>query len=101
MHYPSVAQNQSRGPEEIEVGVSVVGAVRIRCLLDPDWVSVLCFRVSPNEPSQYLGVVTGVETDTPGLHLVDQHRWRFPTPELRQALRRRVIDLYRTWKQAR
>ncbi|GAB3220584.1 hypothetical protein GCM10027447_05130 [Glycomyces halotolerans] len=101
MHYPSAALNPPPDPEEIEVGVTVVGTVRIRCLLDPDWVSVLCFRIAPGELTHYLGVVTGVETDSPNLHLVEAQRWRFPTPELRQTLRLNVVQLYHSWKRAR
>ncbi|GAB3644539.1 hypothetical protein [Glycomyces tarimensis] len=88
-------------PEETEVGITVVGSVRIRCVLDPEWVSVICLRVAPNEQSQYLGVVTGVDTDTPNLHLISKQSWRFPTPELRETMRREIVRLYRHWRQSR
>ncbi|WP_100444264.1 hypothetical protein [Glycomyces xiaoerkulensis] len=99
MDYPNARPDRwEPAPEDIEVGVTVVGAVRLRCLLDPDWGSVLCFRVAPGELAQYVGVVTGLETGTPGLYLTDAGRWRFPTPEKRSELRRTVIDLYGDWK---
>lgn len=99
MHYPSVTgeHRPSPAPQEIEVGVTVVDSTRIRCLLDPDWGSVMCFRIAPGELSDYIGVLTGPGTDTPNLHLVSQYRWRFPTPEARETLRQAVLDLYRSW----
>ncbi|WP_143034682.1 hypothetical protein [Glycomyces sambucus] len=99
MQYPSVqgSQGPTPAPQEIEVGVEVDGSTRIRCLLDPDWGSVMCFRIAPGELSIYLGVVTGPDTPTPNLHLVSEHSWRFPTPEMREAFRQSVLDLYRRW----
>ncbi|GAA2283907.1 hypothetical protein GCM10009853_043110 [Glycomyces scopariae] len=99
MQYPSVSGSRrlAPAPQEIEVGVEVVGSTRIRCLLDPDWGSVMCFRIAPGELSAYLGVLTGPDTATPNLHLVSEHGWRFPTPETREALRQTVLDLYRCW----
>ena len=88
-------------PEETEIGITVVGSVRLRCVLDPEWVSVICFRIAPNEPSQYLGVVTGVETTSPYLHLITEESWRVPTPELRESMRSSVTDLYHRWKSGR
>jgi hypothetical protein len=101
MQYPSVTSKNRPSPippPETEIGVTVVGSTRIRCLLDPDWGSVMCFRIVPGELSAYLGVVTGPDTTTPNLHLVSEHRWRFPTPEAREALRQTVLGLYLTWK---
>ncbi|WP_100448578.1 hypothetical protein [Glycomyces xiaoerkulensis] len=101
MHYPSAAVHQPPQPEELEVGITVVGPIRLRCLFDPDWGSVLCLRIAPGEVAQYLGVVAGIETDSPNLHLIDKQRWRFPTPESREQLRQSVIALYRTWRYRR
>lgn len=99
MQYPSVQGDRrpSSTPQESEVGVTVVGSNRIRCLLDPEWGSVMCFRISPGEFSTYLGVLTGPETTTPNLHLLPEQRWRFPTLESREALRQSVLGLYRSW----
>ncbi|WP_100448931.1 hypothetical protein [Glycomyces xiaoerkulensis] len=100
MHYPSVRPDRtSPAPEDIEVGLTVVGDVRVRCLFDPDWGSVICLRIAPGELAQYLGVVAGIETDGPNLYLAEAQRWRLPTPEHRQTLRRNVIDLYRRWRE--
>ena len=103
MQYPSVDhyRTSSPVPQEKEVGIVLVGSNRIRCLLDPDWGSVMCFRISPGELSDYLGVLTGPDTDAPNLHLIAEHCWRFPTPEAREALRQTVLGLYRVWKARR
>ncbi|WP_157930510.1 hypothetical protein [Glycomyces xiaoerkulensis] len=102
MLYPSAQSDvPPAAPDDIEVGIILVGPTRVRCLFDPDWGSVLCLRIAPGELAQYLGVVAGMETDSPTLYLDGTSHWRFPTPELRERLRRQVIDLYGKWKQAR
>jgi hypothetical protein len=103
MQYPSVSGSRrpSPTPQEIEVGITVVGSTRIRCLLDPDWGSVMCFRIAPGELSSYIGVLTGPETITSNLHLVSEYKWRFPTPEIRETLRQTVLSLYRNWRDQR
>jgi hypothetical protein len=87
-------------PEEIEVGVIVAGGVRVRCLLDTDWGSVLLLRVAPGEVAQYLGVVASVDGDNPRLHIAVEQAWRLPTMERREELRRAVAKRYRDWKLA-
>ncbi|WP_157930605.1 hypothetical protein [Glycomyces xiaoerkulensis] len=83
------------------MGVTIVGETRVRVLFDPDWGSLVCLRVAPGEIAQYLGVVTGANTGTPNLHLMEDHGWRFPTPELRESMRRTVVGLYRNWQEQR
>ncbi|MFG3338978.1 hypothetical protein [Glycomyces sp. NPDC048151] len=85
-------------PQDQEIGIVLVGSTRVRCILDPDWGSVMCFRIAPGELSDYLGVLTGPDTDSPNLHLVSESRWRFPTPELREGLRQSVYTLYQSWR---
>jgi hypothetical protein len=103
MQYPSVHGDRrpSPAPEETEIGITVFGSTRIRCLLDPDWGSVMCFRIAPGELSTYIGVLTGPDTASSNLHLVSEYRWRFPTPEIREGLRQTVLDLYRNWRDRR
>ena len=100
MHYRSVDHEHrpSPVPQEKEIGIVAVGSNRVRCILDPDWGSVMCFRIAPGELSDYLGVLTGPDTDTPNLHLVSESRRRFPTPELREEVRQTVLSLYRSWR---
>lgn len=57
MRYPSVVNPMPSEPEEVEVGVLVVGSVRVRCVLDPDWISVLCMKVEPGQVCDYLSDV--------------------------------------------
>ncbi|WP_026929385.1 hypothetical protein [Glycomyces tenuis] len=68
-------------------------------ILDPDWASLVCLRVAPGEAVQYLGVVTGADTDTPNLRLTTEQSWRFPTPEIRESLRGSVLALFAAWKE--
>jgi hypothetical protein len=100
MQHPSIERDQrpSPVPHVNEIGIITFGSIRIRCILDRDWGTVMCFRISPGEPSDYLGVLTGLDTGSANLHLVSESRWRFPTPELREALRQTVLALYRNWR---
>jgi hypothetical protein len=97
-HDPRPSPPPSPVPHVNEIGVVLFESTRVRCILDHDWGTVMCFRVAPGEPSVYLGVLTGPDTGSANLHLVTESRWRFPTPELREAFRQTVLALYRNWR---
>jgi hypothetical protein len=88
-------------PSHIDIGSTDTGDVRLRCLYDPDWGSVILLRVTSDQPSEYFGSMVAADTRSPRLYLSGSEAWKVPTPEAREELRQDLISLLGDWRENR